>query len=97
MKSQLPPVFEFTLPNGNPLRVVRKDIMDVALGRETTEKHLLERAEILRSSPDTFTLIKMLLRGRRWTPRQAKELRDLVNSGEVGAEDVPSNARSAPR
>lgn len=81
--SKLPPVFEFSLPNGAKLRVVREDIMDAALHRDTTGRHMLERAEALGSQPDTFSLIKMLLRGRRWTPRQAQELRELVNSAEL--------------
>lgn len=80
----LPPTFEFRLPNGDPLRVVRKDIMDVALGRvRSAERHLLERSEALGSRLDTFNLIKMLLRGRQWTPRQAQELRELIDSGEA--------------
>jgi hypothetical protein len=34
----MPPIFTFSLPNGDKLRVVRKDIMDAALKRSNATR-----------------------------------------------------------
>lgn len=40
-----------------------------------------ERCRILGMPIPAFTLAKRMLRGRRWTPRQAQELKDLIDAG----------------
>jgi hypothetical protein len=74
---------------GRPIPAVRglgtkeKRIAELEARVSDVDERMLERMDMLGMKLPDFTLARLALQGRRWTPRDAQKLRDLIDAGEI--------------